>query len=98
MLQFFSARMLETEDFAALRVDAAQDVADCAVLSGGVHALENKQRRITVGRIEEALQAAQLPDVRGEELLVNALGLVERFVPVAHFPRSSFLPTGTRNL
>ena len=78
MTQFFGARLLETVDFAALRVDAGQDVADRAVLSGGVHCLKNQEHRIAVERIEEALQSAQIPDVRGEKLFVVLLRLVER--------------------
>jgi hypothetical protein len=70
--------MLEAVDFAALRVDASQDVADRAVLSGGVHGLKNKEHRISVGSIEEALQSTQFLDVRGEKLLVMAFRLIER--------------------
>jgi hypothetical protein len=37
MFQFFGARLFETENLAALRIDPGHDVPDGAVLAGGVH-------------------------------------------------------------
>src|ERR1035437_1365082 len=96
MLQFFCARMLETVDFTALRVDARQDVADRAILSGSVHGLKNKEHRIAVGRIEEVLQSAQIPNIRIEKLLVMFSDLYSGFMSVAHFFSLIFFPPGTR--
>ncbi len=69
MLQFFRARLLETVDLAALRVDTAQNVADRAVLAGGVHGLKDQEHRVAVGGVVQPLQVAELLDVRGEKLL-----------------------------
>jgi hypothetical protein len=70
--------MLEAVDVAALRVDAREEMADRAILSGGVHALENEEHRIAVGRIEEVLQRSQLLDVFCEKVLALLVRLVER--------------------
>jgi len=43
VLQFLDARLLETEDLAALRVDAGHDVPDRAVLARRIHPLKNQQ-------------------------------------------------------
>ena len=72
VLQFLGARLLEAEDLAALRIDAGHDVPDGAVLAGGVHALEDQQQRMAVGRVVEALQRAQLLNVFPQELLDSA--------------------------
>jgi hypothetical protein len=55
MFEFFSARLFEAEDFAALRIHAGHDVPDGAVFAGAVHALENEQQRIAVGRVVKLL-------------------------------------------
>ena len=70
MLQLFGTGLLETEDFAAFRIDAGQDVPDGAVLAGAVHALEDQQQRIVVGRIVKALQRTQLLNVLIQQFLV----------------------------
>ena len=60
-LQFLGARLLETENLAALRVDPGHDVPDGAVLAASVHPLKNQQQRIAVGRVVKPLHRAQLP-------------------------------------
>ncbi len=40
----------EGGDVAALRVDAGEDVADGAVLAGGVHALQDDEERLLLAR------------------------------------------------
>jgi len=52
-------------------------VADRAVFSCGVHRLEDKQHRVAVGRVEQALQFAQIMDIRGEQLFVFLFRAVE---------------------
>src|ERR1035437_3108721 len=59
MFQLFSARLFETENLAALRIDPGHDVPDGAVLAGSVHPLKNQQQRITVGRVVKLLQQTQ---------------------------------------
>ena len=56
VLQFLGARLFETENLTALRIDPGHDVPDGAVLAGGVHRLKNQQQRIAVGRVVKALQ------------------------------------------
>jgi hypothetical protein len=41
MFQFLGAWLFEAENVAALRVDPGHDVADSAVLAGGVYPLKN---------------------------------------------------------
>ena len=60
MFQFLGAWLLETENVAAFRIDPRHDVPDGAVLAGRVHPLKNQQQRISVGRVVELLQRAQL--------------------------------------
>ena len=43
MLQLLGARLFETENFAALRIDSGHDVPNDAVLASGVHSLKNQQ-------------------------------------------------------
>ena len=43
MFQLLGARLFETENFAALRIDSGHDVPNDAVLAGGVHSLKNQQ-------------------------------------------------------
>src|SRR6267378_6542722 len=70
MLQLLGARVLEAEYLAALRIDAGHHVFDDAVLAGRVHALEDEQESVPVGRVQQALQRAQLLALLGEALLV----------------------------
>ena len=58
---------LEAEHLAALRVDAAHDVADRAVLAGRVHRLEDEEQRVGVLRVQPILLARELPDAVLEE-------------------------------
>ena len=75
VFQFLGARLLETENLAALRIDAGHDVPDGAVLAGSVHSLKNQQQRIAVGRIVKLLQRAQLLNVFVQEFLILLLRL-----------------------
>ena len=58
MFQFFGARLFETENLAAFRIDAGHDVPDGAVLAGSVHALKNQQQRIAVGGVVKVVAAS----------------------------------------
>src|ERR1019366_7203716 len=42
VLQFLGARLFETENLAAFRIDSGHDVLDGAVLAGSVHPLKNQ--------------------------------------------------------
>ena len=70
VFQFLGARLFETENLAALRIDAGHDVPDGAVLAGGVHPLKNQQQRIAVGRVVKLLQRAQLLNMLFQEFLI----------------------------
>ena len=63
VLELGGAGLLEAGNVAALRVDAAHHVADGAVFAGGVHALEDEQKRIAIGAVEQLLLIAERGDV-----------------------------------
>ena len=67
VLELLGARLLEAEDLTALRIDPGHDVPDRTVLAGRVHPLEDQQERISVGRVVEALERAQLGDVFSQQ-------------------------------
>jgi len=46
----------EGRDIAALRIDAGEDVADGAILAGGVHALEDDEQGLGLAGVEDVLQ------------------------------------------
>ena len=73
VLQFLGARLFETKNLAALRIDPGYDVPDGAILAGGVHSLKNQQQRIAVGRVVKALQRTQLLDVFSQEFFIPFL-------------------------
>lgn len=60
VIQFLRARLLKTKNLAALWIYPGHDLADDAVLAGGIHPLKNKQHGISVGRVMKALQHGQL--------------------------------------
>ena len=72
------ARLLETENLAALRVDPGHDVPDSAVLAGGVHPLKNQQQGKAAGRVVKVLQRTQLPNMLSQELSILLLRLAKR--------------------
>jgi hypothetical protein len=82
MLQFFGARLFETENLAAFRIDPGHDVADGAILAGSVQGLKNQQQCIAAGRVVKLLQRAQFLNVFFQEfpipLLRLAKGLYQR--------------------
>ena len=86
MFQLVGARLFETENLAALRIDPGHDVPDGAVLAGGIHPLKNQQQRIAVGRVVKLLQRAQLLDVLFQEFLI----LLLRFAKGLHIRRPLF--------
>ena len=55
VFQLVGARLFETENLAALRIDAGHHVPDSAILAAGVHPLKNQQQRIAVGRVVQVL-------------------------------------------
>ena len=77
VLEFGGAGLFEACDVAALRVDAAHDVANGAIFTGGVHALEDQQERVAVGAVEKLLLIAERGDVFLEKCAIFLFGLVE---------------------
>src|ERR1700689_1682488 len=63
VLQLLGARLLETENFAALRIDPGHDVPDGAVLAGSIDPLKNQQQRLAIVRVVKLLQRAQILNV-----------------------------------
>src|SRR5579863_5065286 len=59
MLEFLGARLLETVNLAACRVDARHHMANGAILSGTVHSLKNQQECIVVGCVVQLLERIQ---------------------------------------
>ncbi len=55
MFHLFRAKLFETEDLAALRIDSGHDVPNGAVLAARVHSLKNQKQRIAVGGPVKAL-------------------------------------------
>ena len=78
VFQLLGARLFETENLAALRIDPGHDVPDGAVLAGSVHPLKNQQQRIAVGRVVKVLQRAQLLNVFFQEFLILASSTCKR--------------------
>src|ERR1039457_3333633 len=77
MFQLAGARLSETGNLAALRIDPGHDVPDGAVLAGRVHPLKNQQQRIAVGRAVKTLQRAQLRNVFSDQFLILLLRLAK---------------------
>ena len=63
MFQLLGARLFETKNFAALRIDPGHDVPDGTVLAASIHPLKNQQQGIAVGCVVKMLQRAQLLNV-----------------------------------
>jgi hypothetical protein len=59
MVELLVRWSLEGVDLAALRVHAAHDVLDRAILPGRVHGLKDQEKRPAVLRVEPLLEAAQ---------------------------------------
>lgn len=59
MRQFGGGRNLEGRDPASGRVDTREDIADAAVLTACIHALEDDEQRVRVGSKQEFLQVAK---------------------------------------
>ena len=77
VFQFLGAGLFETEDLAALGIDARHDVPHGAVLAGSVHPLKNQQQRIAAGRVVKALQRTQLLNVFFQEFLIPLFRLAK---------------------
>ncbi len=75
VLQFLGTRLFETEDFAALRVNAGHYVPDGAILARRVHPLKHQQQGIAAGGVVEVLQRTQSRDVLVQEFLIALLCL-----------------------
>jgi hypothetical protein len=58
MFQLLGARLFETENLAALRIDPGHDVPDGAVLAASVHPLKDQQQRLAIRRVVKMLQRA----------------------------------------
>ena len=97
MFQLAGARLSETGNLAALRIDPGHDVPDGAVLAGRVHPLKNQQQRIAVGRAVKTLQRAQLRNVFSDQFLILLLRLAKRACTiVGHSLSLTFSPGRTR--
>src|ERR1700690_435867 len=79
MLQFFSARLFETENLTALRIDPGHNVPDGAVLACRVHRLKNNEQCVAIGRVVKLLQRAQFLNVLFQQLLIFFFRFEERF-------------------
>ena len=75
--QFVHARLLERRDLAALRIEAPHDVADRAVLAGGVHPLEHQQQRAAILGVQAIAEIVERRDV----FIEFALGVLLAFQP-----------------
>ena len=69
VVEFFLARRLERMNLHALRIDAAHDVLDDAVLAGGIHGLKHQQHRPFVVGVEFFLQFREPLDALAEQRL-----------------------------
>src|SRR5579862_3643038 len=78
MFELFCTRMLETVHVTSLRIDARKHMLDRAIFASGVHGLKDQQQRITVRRIEHALQMAQLFHIVHKKFFVMFFRLVKR--------------------
>jgi len=90
MLQFVGARLFETGNLAALRIDPGHDVPDDAVLTSRVHPLKYQQQRIAVGRVVKVLQRAQLLNVLFRSVRYSFFDLQQGFTTVGHSPSWTF--------
>jgi hypothetical protein len=77
MFQLIGARLFETVNLAALRIDPGHDVLDGAVLAGSVHPLKNEQQCIAVGGVVQALQGTQLLNVFSQQFPILLLRLAK---------------------
>ena len=91
MVEFLSARLLETEHLAALRIDARHHMANGAILACAIHALEDKQQRILVRGVVKVLQQGQPLHVLPQQLLIFLLRLCERIDNRRPFAEVDFL-------
>jgi len=95
VIEFLGRGCFEGEDLAALRVEAAHDVLDGAVLAGGVHGLDDDEQGVGVLGVEFVLEFGEGGNAGSKEfggaVLVNALrGPVGREV----FCEGDFLAAG----
>src|ERR1700730_501183 len=77
VLELFVARLFETIYLASLRIDTGHHVRDSAVLSRGVHPLEDHEQCIPVVGVVEPLQSRKLVNVFLQLLPVMPLRLVQ---------------------
>ncbi len=52
---------------------------DGAILAGGIHRLKDDQHGVTIGRVEQILQVAQLLDLIAQQRFALVLGPIEWF-------------------
>ena len=76
VVEFLGRGLLERVDLAPLRVDAAHDVLDRAVLAGAVHGLEYDEHGMRVVRPQYFLRASQRGEVRLQVGLRSGFELV----------------------
>jgi hypothetical protein len=76
------ARLLEGSYAATLWVDAGHDVFDRPVLPGGIHSLQDDQKRALMFGVQQIVQRGELLDMTGYRLLCmafrNPMGIVRR--------------------
>jgi hypothetical protein len=78
MFQLLGARLFETENLTALRIDPGHDVPDDTVLARSVHPLKNQQQRVAVGSVMKALQRIQFRYVFFQEFFIPLLRPAKR--------------------
>ena len=75
VVEFLGRGLLEAEDLAALGIDARHHVLDRAILTGGIHGLQDNQDRPAIGGVEAILSFGQLGDVLREHILGELFSL-----------------------
>ena len=93
VFQFLGTRMFETEDLAALGIDARHHMLNGAVLPGSVHRLKDQQHGIAVGRVKQALMSAQFFNVFSEEPFVLLFRIANGFHPRRPLVEIDLLPS-----
>ena len=78
VLQFIGARLFETENLAALRIDSGHDVPDRAVLAAGVHPLKNNQQSVFIRCVVKMLQLTQSVNVLCQKFVILFFRLTDR--------------------
>src|SRR5688572_12242011 len=94
VIQFGGAGVLEAEDLTALRIDAGEHMTDDAVLTRGVHGLQDEEHRVAVISVVHALQRIELFGVPVQDFAVLRLRGVKRSPVSGLFSKRYLFPFG----